>query len=455
MATDSSQAIELFLCYAHKDEELRQSLEKQLRALRRQGLIDIWHDRQIHAGAEWEGEINKHLNTAQIILLLISPDFMDSDYCYGVEMRRAMDRHQSGEAHVIPIILRPVYWQGAPFGKIQALPTDAIPVVSRNWHSQDEAFYDIIQGIRIVIDKLISQRLPVITTSAEESPPSHLPHQQQEEELESNEKQAEAPTSQHLDGTNSDDIIIKPNHEKVPLSSISVQSVTKQTTTESNESISNPIAQELDQDEQTSEKVTATSFLQPPLADSFPFFSSLYQEKQADMVSTDLPKETAPPPIQAQPMDTPEKVAPPPAHAQPAIDPMSPSEKLAASIVVSSIEGLRIDGINRFRVVLTCGFLCTLGGAALGLLFNEPLSGLVLLIGAVVGGYANFVGIGAFLAEKKWRWLVAMPCIIVIDFILMVIGTKDIWSFIVIGVSIFVILASPLLFFGSFDWKKF
>ena len=153
MATSSSQDIELFLCYAHEDEELRQNLEKQLRALSRQGLIDVWHDGQIFAGAEWEGEINKHLNTAQIILLLISPDFMDSDYCYGIEMRRAMDRHWRGEAHVIPIILRPTLWQEAPFGKLQALPTGAIPIVSRKWHNQDEAFLNIAEGIKRVVNE--------------------------------------------------------------------------------------------------------------------------------------------------------------------------------------------------------------------------------------------------------------------------------------------------------------
>ena len=125
MTTNSSPPIELFLCYAHEDEELRLSLERQLRALKRQGWIDVWHDRQIPPGGEWEGEVDKHLNSAQIILLLISPDFMDSDYCYGIEMRRALERHDSRKARVIPIILRPTLWQGTPFSKLQALPTGA------------------------------------------------------------------------------------------------------------------------------------------------------------------------------------------------------------------------------------------------------------------------------------------------------------------------------------------
>jgi hypothetical protein len=147
-------AVEIFFCYAREDEELRKGLEKQLRALKRQGIIDIWYDRAISAGAEWEREIDRHLNSAKIILLLVSPDFMDSDYCYSQEMLRAMERHERGDARVIPVILRPVYWQGAPFGKLQALPTDAKAITSRDWHHLDEAFFDVAEGIRKVVLEL-------------------------------------------------------------------------------------------------------------------------------------------------------------------------------------------------------------------------------------------------------------------------------------------------------------
>ena len=89
-----SSRIEIFFCYAHEDEELLKGLAKQLQALKRQGIIDMWYDRDISAGSEWESEIDKHLNSAQIILLLVSPDFMASDYCYSKEMRRTMIRHK-------------------------------------------------------------------------------------------------------------------------------------------------------------------------------------------------------------------------------------------------------------------------------------------------------------------------------------------------------------------------
>lgn len=118
----------------------------------------MWHDRDIHPGMEWEKEIDRQLAEAQVILLLVSPDFMNSDYCYGNEMQRAIERHKRNEVRVIPIILRPIYWQGAPFGKLQALPADAKPIVSSFWHDQDEALYDVTEGIHRVIEDLAPER---------------------------------------------------------------------------------------------------------------------------------------------------------------------------------------------------------------------------------------------------------------------------------------------------------
>ncbi len=161
-------SVKIFFCYAHEDEALRQALEKQLRILKRQSLINVWHDRQIGAGTEWEEEIFKQLNSAQIILLLVSPDFIDSDYCYGKEMQLAMERHQRGEAQVIPVILRPVYWRGTPFGKLQALPKDAIPVVSPLWHNLDEAFFNVAEGLRKEIETLIQQPMKNIKETQHE-----------------------------------------------------------------------------------------------------------------------------------------------------------------------------------------------------------------------------------------------------------------------------------------------
>jgi hypothetical protein len=150
-------SVTIFFCYAHEDENLLKKLKAHLIPLQRQRVIDLWHDRDISAGSEWEQEISQHLNAAQIILLLVSPDFMASDYCYGIEMQRALERHQRGEARVIPIILRPVYWQGI-LGNLQALPTDAKPV--RSWPDVDEAFFDVTQGLRKVVEEIMPTPLP-------------------------------------------------------------------------------------------------------------------------------------------------------------------------------------------------------------------------------------------------------------------------------------------------------
>ncbi len=144
--------LEVFVSYAHQDKALLEKLEKHLLLLKRQGFIDYWYDRDISGGTEWAQEIDKHLNTAQIILLLVSPDFLASDYCYGIEMERAVARHQSGEARVIPIILRPVNWRDSLFGKLPALPKNKKPVTT--WLKPDEAFYDIAIDILQVAQKM-------------------------------------------------------------------------------------------------------------------------------------------------------------------------------------------------------------------------------------------------------------------------------------------------------------
>src|SRR5436853_111390 len=102
--------ISIYLSYSYADERFRRELEKHLSLLKRQGVIASWHDQNINAGAEWEHEIDTYLNTADIILLLVTPDFIASDYCYSIEMKRAMERHEARKAHVIPIILRPCDW---------------------------------------------------------------------------------------------------------------------------------------------------------------------------------------------------------------------------------------------------------------------------------------------------------------------------------------------------------
>src|SRR5713226_3133531 len=120
--------VRMFFSYSHKDEGSKEQLEIHLAILQRKGLINTWSDRKILAGQNWESIIETQLDHADIVLFLISADFVASDYCYGKEMLRALERHERNEAKVIPIILRPVDWSDAPFSRLQALPKDGKPV---------------------------------------------------------------------------------------------------------------------------------------------------------------------------------------------------------------------------------------------------------------------------------------------------------------------------------------
>lgn len=151
---EATRTIKLFYCYAHEDKELRDKLEKHLGALRRLGQIVGWYDREIQAGTEWEHEIDAQISTSSIILLLVSADFISSDYCYSVEMQKALELHRIGHSRVIPILLRLVDWQGTPIATLQMLPTGAKPITS--WANQDEAFEDIARNIRAVVITLLT-----------------------------------------------------------------------------------------------------------------------------------------------------------------------------------------------------------------------------------------------------------------------------------------------------------
>ena len=145
----SKHPIRLYYVFSRQDEALRDQLENHLSILRRSDYIAEWHDRRITPGTEWKTQIDRHLEQADVILLLVSPDFLASDYCYEVEMARALERHDSGDAVVVPIILRPVDWKSAPFAKLQALPRDGRPITS--FRNIDEAFTSTFHDLRRII----------------------------------------------------------------------------------------------------------------------------------------------------------------------------------------------------------------------------------------------------------------------------------------------------------------
>ncbi len=137
----------LFVSYSHEDEKHRRRLATELRPLERDGLVEVWHDRRILPGDDWKGKIAERLETADLILFLVSPDLLASDYVHDVEARRALERHQAGEARVVPVLVRPTEnWRSSPLAGIQVLPSDARPVT--DWPSKDRAWADVVKGLR-------------------------------------------------------------------------------------------------------------------------------------------------------------------------------------------------------------------------------------------------------------------------------------------------------------------
>ena len=129
----------LFFSYSHIDETYLNQLEVHLSALKRKGLIATWHDRRIIAGSHVGDAIDANLDAAQVILLLVSSDFIASDYCYEREMGRAMERQKNGDA-------RPCDWHDLPFGGLLAAPRDGKPITT--WSNIDEAFLDVERAIK-------------------------------------------------------------------------------------------------------------------------------------------------------------------------------------------------------------------------------------------------------------------------------------------------------------------
>jgi len=147
--------VKVFFSYSHKDEELRNELEEHLALLKRQGIIASWHDRRISAGNDFGEDISENLESANLILLLISASFLASDYCYEKEMRRALEKHDEGSAVVVPVILHPCDWHSSPFGKLRATPTDGKAV---SMHAnQHQALSVVARDVREVAERLQSE----------------------------------------------------------------------------------------------------------------------------------------------------------------------------------------------------------------------------------------------------------------------------------------------------------
>lgn len=148
-----SKKVKLFISYSHKDEDYREQLDIRLKAIERRFPLEVWHDRNLLAGEQVHEKIVQQLEVADIIVLLISPDFVSSDYCFSHEMEIALKLYEEKKNVVIPIIIRDTDdWYSYQIGNHTALPTDGKPVC--DWPNEDKFWSDVQKGIRIQVEKL-------------------------------------------------------------------------------------------------------------------------------------------------------------------------------------------------------------------------------------------------------------------------------------------------------------
>ena len=162
--------ISLFFSYSHKDESFRDELEIHLAMLKREGLIEAWHDRRIDAGTSLHDAISDRLELSGIILLLISPYFLASEYCYDREMKRALEMHESGDAIVIPVIVHPCDWKNSAFSHLRATPPDGKPI--SKYPNHHDAYLAIVTDIRKAIERITPATVMKAKSSIESDAPS-------------------------------------------------------------------------------------------------------------------------------------------------------------------------------------------------------------------------------------------------------------------------------------------
>jgi O-acetyl-ADP-ribose deacetylase (regulator of RNase III) len=157
---DRDPPLSVFISYAHADAHYREKLSQHLSTLKELGLVQDWHDRLITPGTDWDTDINGALDRADILVLLVSADFVSSGYIQSVELTRAFDRLEKGEVTVIPVLVRTVDLRGGRLDKLQRLPTGGKPI--KSWPDEDEAFVDVVEGIRQAVE---AQRRRVLAAS--------------------------------------------------------------------------------------------------------------------------------------------------------------------------------------------------------------------------------------------------------------------------------------------------
>ena len=158
-----NQPLKVFISYSHKDKNLKEQLERHLATLKSLGEVALWHDQEVEAGTEWEPQIKAALEEADILLLLVSSDFISSEYINNIELKAALKRHYAGTARVIPILLRPVHWEGTDISRLERLPKNKKAITDWGKEDEDNAFVDVAQGLSKVVASLRAERYKLNT----------------------------------------------------------------------------------------------------------------------------------------------------------------------------------------------------------------------------------------------------------------------------------------------------
>jgi hypothetical protein len=150
----ASGTLKAFFSYAHEDVDVIANLQKHLAPLRHEEIVEFWYDRDLVAGENWDDAITSRLEDADIVIVIVSSDFVSSEYAYGKELSRALELHERGQLRVVPVIARNCRWQNLPIGRLQALPESGRPITS--WTDRDDAYVSVALGIEEVARQLLS-----------------------------------------------------------------------------------------------------------------------------------------------------------------------------------------------------------------------------------------------------------------------------------------------------------
>ncbi|MGB1207403.1 MAG: tetratricopeptide repeat protein, partial [Chitinophagales bacterium] len=157
-AAQEPRSISIFTAYAAADKDYADKIKKKMKYLVRPKKVRFLDRESVKIGGEVELSIQKYLSEAQIILLLLSDDFLDCDVLYERELKTAIKRHKANEIKVIPIKCRPCIYKGSSFEGLQSLPRTADAFIENYTTNKEQVFTDIAQKIGDFVEEMLAKK---------------------------------------------------------------------------------------------------------------------------------------------------------------------------------------------------------------------------------------------------------------------------------------------------------